>query len=84
VYSGQLRLSKGFLCFLLHKSYVRSIKMYCNVRKYAAIPIQLDIFILQYIGWYVVIIWTFFVNQFCLLLLLLSRELERNRYMNVW
>ena len=28
------------------------------------IPIQLEIFILQYIGWCVLIIWTFIVNQF--------------------
>ena len=27
---------KGVLCFLIHKSYVRSIKRYCFVRKYAA------------------------------------------------
>ena len=30
--------------------------MYCFVRKYAAIPVQLEIFILQYIGWCVFII----------------------------
>jgi len=47
---------KGVLCFLIHKTYVRSIKSYCFVRKYAAIPVQLEIFILQYIGWCVVII----------------------------
>jgi len=35
---------KGVLCFLIHKSYVRSIKYYCFVRKYAAIPVQLEIF----------------------------------------
>ena len=29
----------GVLCFLIHKSYVRSIKKYCFVRKYAAIII---------------------------------------------
>ena len=50
---------KGFLCFLIHKSYVRSIKIYCFIRKYAAIPVQLEIFILQYIGWCVLLIWTF-------------------------
>ena len=55
---------KGVLCFLIHKSSVRSIKRYCFVRKYAAIPVQLEIFILQYIGWCVLIIWTFIVNQF--------------------
>jgi len=55
---------KGVLCFLIHKSYVRSIERYCYVRKYAAIPVQFEIFILQYIGWCVLIIWTFIVNQF--------------------
>jgi len=35
---------KGVLCFLIHKSYVRSIKRYCFVRMYAAIPVQLEIF----------------------------------------
>ena len=34
------------------------------VRNYSAIPVQLEIFILQYIGWFVLIIWTFVVNQF--------------------
>ena len=56
---GQLCLSKCVLCFLIHKSYVRSVKMYFFVRKCAAIPVQLEIFILQYIGWCVLIIWTF-------------------------
>jgi len=53
------------------KSYVRSIKRYCFVRKYAAITVQLEIFILQYIDWCVLIIWTFIVNPLLLLLLLL-------------
>ena len=57
-------IKKGVLCFLMHKSYVRSVKMYCFVRKYAAIPVQLEIFILQYIGWCVHIIWNFIINQF--------------------
>jgi len=71
---------KGVLCFLIHKSYVRSFKRYCFVRKYAAIPVQLEIFILQYIGWCVLIIWTFIINQFScfffffLLLLLLCHR----------
>ena len=55
---------KGVLCFLIHKSYIRSIKRYCFVRKHAAIPVQLEIFILQYTGWCVFIIWTFIGNQF--------------------
>ena len=82
VYLGQLCLSKGVLCFLIHKTYVKSIKSFCFVRKYAAIPVQLEIFILQYtrIGWCVLTIWTFIVNQFgcfcqLLLLLLLQRDL---------
>ena len=37
---------KGVLCFLIHKSYVMSIKMYCFVRKYAAIIIIIIIIII--------------------------------------
>ena len=37
---------KGVLCFLIHKSYVWSIKRYCSVCKYAAIPEQLEIIII--------------------------------------
>ena len=55
---------KGILCFLIHKSYVMSIKTYCFVHKYAVIPVQFEIFILQYTGWCVLIIWTFILNQF--------------------
>jgi hypothetical protein len=36
----------GVLCFLIHKSYVRSVKRYCFVRKYAAVPIQIIIIII--------------------------------------
>jgi len=64
VYLGQLCLSKGVLCVLIHKSYVRSIERYCFVRKCAAIPVQLEIFILQYTGWCVLIIWTSIINNF--------------------
>ena len=39
---------KGVLCFIIHKSYVRLIERYCFVRKYAAIPVQLEIFIYYY------------------------------------
>ena len=31
---------KGVLCFLIHEGYVRSVKQYCFVRKYAAVPVQ--------------------------------------------
>ena len=61
---GTTMSTKRYFCFLIHKSYVRSIISYCFVLKYAAIPVQLEIFILQYIGWCVLIIWTFIVNQF--------------------
>jgi hypothetical protein len=56
---------KGVLCFIIRKSYVRSIKKYSFVRKYAAIPVQIEIFILRYTGCCVLIIWTFILNQFC-------------------
>jgi hypothetical protein len=47
---------KGVLCFLIRKCYVRSDKMYCFVRKYAAVPIQLKIVILQNMGWCVLVV----------------------------
>jgi len=56
------------------KVYVQLIKRYSFVRKYAAVRVQLEIFILQYIGYCVLIMWTFILNQFscfCQLLLLL-------------
>ena len=40
---------KDVLCFLIDKSYVRSIERYCFVRKFAAIPVQFELFIFQYI-----------------------------------
>ena len=52
---------KGVLCFLIQKSYIRSIKSYCFVREYAAISVQLEIFIIQYTGWCVLIKWTFII-----------------------
>jgi hypothetical protein len=39
---------EGVLCFFIHESYVRSVKRYCFVRKYATVPVKLEIVILQY------------------------------------
>ena len=50
VFGTAMSIEKGILCFLIHKSYVKSIKSYCFFRKYVAIPVQLEIYILQYIG----------------------------------
>jgi hypothetical protein len=47
---------KGVLCFLNDECYIRSGKTYCFVRKYAAVPVQLEIVNLQYIDWCVLII----------------------------
>ena len=63
---GTAMYNKKVFFFFIHKSYVRSIIRHYFVRKYAANPVQLEIFILQYFGWYVLIILTFI-----LLLLLL-------------
>jgi hypothetical protein len=41
---------KGVLCFLIHESYVRSVKRHCFVPNYAAIPVQLEAVVLQYVG----------------------------------
>jgi hypothetical protein len=37
---------KGVLCFLIHEYYIRFIKRYCFVRKYAAVPVQRIIIII--------------------------------------
>jgi hypothetical protein len=55
---------KGVLCFLIHESYVRSVERYQFVRKYAAVPVQLEIVILQNIGWCVLLVWPFVFGQF--------------------
>jgi hypothetical protein len=47
---------KSVFCFLIHECYNRSVKSYCFVRKYAAVPVQPENVILQYIGWCVLII----------------------------
>ena len=46
MYLGQLCLSKG-VRFLIDECYIRSVKRSCFVRKYAAVPVQLEIVILQ-------------------------------------
>ena len=62
---------KKVFFFFIHEGYVRSVKRYCFIRKYAAVPVQLEIVVLQYIGWYLFIVWAFVYNQLLLLLLLL-------------
>jgi hypothetical protein len=62
---GQLCVSKRCsLFFFIHGTYVRSVRRYCFVRNYAAVPVQLEIVILQYIGWRVLREWTFVFYQF--------------------
>ena len=51
------------LCFLIHEGYVRSVKQYCFVRNYSAVPVQLEIVIPQYTGWCVLTVWTLVFNQ---------------------
>ena len=64
VYCGQLCLSNRWSLFFIHESYVRSVSRYCFIRNYAAIPVQLENIVLQYISWCVPIVWTFVFNQF--------------------
>ena len=71
VYSGQLCLSKRCSSSSSssssphpHESYVGSVRRHWFVRNYAAVPVQLEIVILQYIGWCVLIVWTSVFNQF--------------------
>ena len=68
VLGGSYVYQKCVLCFLIHESYVRSIKIYCFVCRYAAIPVQLEIFILLCTGWCIMIIWNFIIRfkNFCL------------------
>jgi len=54
---------KDVLCFLIDECYIRSVKRYCFVHKYAAVPVQLEIVIRQYIDCCVLIIRAFFFNQ---------------------
>jgi len=55
---------KGVLCFLTDECYIRSVKRYCFVRQYAAVPELLEIVILQYTNWCVLIVRAFFFHQF--------------------
>ena len=66
MYLGQLCLSKRFFLFLFIEVMSGRLKgIVLSVHTwYAAIPIDLEIFILQYIGWRVLIIWTFIFSQF--------------------
>ena len=52
----------GGLCFVIRKSYVRSVSRYCFIRNYPAIPVQLEV-VLHYISWCVLIVWTFVFNN---------------------
>ena len=63
VFGTAMSIKKVFFVFLFIKVIFRSIKRYCFVRKYAAIPVQFESFILQYTGWCVLIIWTFIINN---------------------
>ena len=56
---GIARMSiKKLLCFFFHESYIRTVRKYPLVRNYAAVPVQLEIVILQYIGWSALIVGT--------------------------
>ena len=64
MYSAQLCISDWWSLFFIHEIYVRSVRRYCFVRNFAAVPVQIEIAILQYIGWCVLIVRTFVFNQF--------------------
>jgi len=59
-----MSIKKVLFVFLFIKVMSGLLKGTVLSAKYAAIPVQLEIFILQYIGRCVLIIWTFTVNQF--------------------
>jgi hypothetical protein len=52
----------GSLCFFIRESYVRSVSRYYFIRYYAAIPVQLEDVVLQYISCGAPIVWTFVFN----------------------
>jgi len=51
-----MSIEKGVLCFLIDECYIRLVKRYYFVRKYDAVPVQLEIVVLHYIGWCVLIL----------------------------
>jgi len=63
VFRTAMSIKKEFF-FFISESYGRSVRSYCVVRNYAAVPVQLEVVILQYISWCVPIVWTFVLNQF--------------------
>jgi hypothetical protein len=67
---------EGVLCFFIHESFVRSVRGYCFVCNYAAVPVQLEIVVIQYIGWCVLIVlvyyYYYYSTRILLLLLLFS------------
>jgi hypothetical protein len=62
---------EGVLCCLIHEDYVRYVGRYCFVRNYAAIPVQLEVVILQYICWCVLVVCMYLLLLLVLLVLLL-------------
>ena len=62
---------KVFFVFLFIKVISGLLKPILFPRKYSAIPVQLEIFILLYIGWCVFIIWTLFVNQSSIIIIII-------------
>jgi hypothetical protein len=69
VFGTAMSIRKVFFVLLFMKVISVLLRGYCFVCKYAAIPVQLEIVILQYIGWCVLIVWTFVFNQFNKILL---------------
>jgi len=64
VFGTAMSIRNVFFAFFIHESYVKSVRRYCFVRNYAAVPVQLEIVILQYNGRCVLTVWTFVFNQF--------------------
>jgi hypothetical protein len=54
---------KAVLCFFIRESFVRTVTRYRLVCNYAAVPVQLEIVILQYTGWSVLIVETLSSNS---------------------
>jgi len=59
-----MSIRKGVLCFVIHEGYVGSVKSYYFVCKYAAVPAQLEIVVLEDTGCCVLIGWAFVYKKF--------------------
>jgi len=66
-----MSIKKVFFVFLFMKVMSGRLKGIVLSVSMQYSTVQLEIFILQYIGWCVLIIWTFIVNQFIIIIIII-------------